>query len=304
MLKELSRIQIVDSGIDDSDGKKVPFAVLKDETILYGQLPDALEKRIYFKNKNKFPSSITEDTIRVAMDVVLRYLYPHSMPHLTMPYPLKKRKAFHPQHVGTIEDIKGMSDSEKKELKGIYTPKKEESFLDIGAYMGYGVVRLGKELGNDTHIIAVEADPNAYDLLKRNVSVNSLSNVTLIQRAIWNQSNLALDMVKSTRQANSLISGIVDPNNTESVTTITTDDIINLIGLQRIDLIGLTVNGAEVEAVEGMKKAINNAEKIRLCIAGWYRRDKKRIYEIISPILRQYGLKVKIGPNGGVFAWK
>jgi len=304
LLKELTKVPIILSSVENLDGIDTPFVVLKDKTILYGQSPSLLDRKIYNRAKNTLPSTITEKTIRVAIDVIMRYLYPHSMPHLTMPYPRIKRRCFHYQHIETIDDIPGLSTLEKEYLKKLYTPKNGELILDVGAYMGYGTVRLSKEIGTNGHVIAVEADSDALCLLKHNISSNNLSNVTVMPKAIWNQANLVLDLSKSSRQANSLITNIVEPLNSSTVETTTVDEIVQMLDSRRVDFISLTVNGAELEAVKGMKETLTNCSHIRLSIAGWYKRDNKRICEIIYPLLREYGLQVAVGRKGGVLAWK
>jgi len=69
-------------------------------------------------------------------------------------------------------------------------------------------------------------------------------------------------------------------------------------------LISITINGAEVEAVEGMKDNLARCRHIRLSIAGWYKRGNQRICKIILPMLKESGLSVFIGRKGGVIAWK
>ncbi len=66
----------------------------------------------------------------------------------------------------------------------------------------------------------------------------------------------------------------------------------------------MTVNGAEAEGVEGMKETLANCNKIRLIIAGWYKRKNKRICDILFPVLSEHNLQVVVGRKGGVLAWK
>lgn len=304
LLAELSRVPVVQSGCERLRGHQTPFVVLKDDTVLYGKWPTQFEREIYTRWRDSIAPTISEDTIRVAMDVILRYLYPHAMPQLTMPYPRRGRKCFHLQHIETIEDLPGLSRARKNELKEIYSPKPGESFLDIGAYIGYGTIRLSKELGAGARIIAVEPDPDSLRLLECNVLCNNLSNVTIVPKAVWNRAGAALDLHKRSRQASSLIANAVDPRGFVSVQTTTVDAILEDVDGCCVDITSVTVNGAEVEAVEGMKDTLYRCRHIRLSIAGWYKRGNQRICDIISPILRQSGLEVAIGQKGGVLAWK
>lgn len=304
MLEELSKVPIVETGCESRGQNRIPFVVLSNNVKLYGQWPTQFEREVYDCWREILAPAITEDTIRVAMDVILRYLYPHAMPQLTAPYPRRARRCCHMQHIETIEDLPKLSDASKNKLKEIYSLKHGETFLDIGAYMGYGTIRLNKELGAESRIISVEPDPDAIKLLKENISCNNLSNVSIVPNAIWNRSGEILDFSKTARQANSLISDIVKASNSMSVQTITIDEIVRNTDEGTVDAVSITVNGAEVEAVEGMEDTIKRCEHIRLSIAGWYKRGDKRICDIISPMLQDYGLELAVGRKGGVLAWK
>lgn len=303
LLVELSKIDIVKSGCERIGGKQIPFVVLKDGAVLYGKQPTQFEREIYARWRNTINPTITEDTIRVAMDVLLRYMYPHAMPHLTMPYSRNARQCFHPQHIETIEDIPRLGSAEKNELKVIYSPKPGEQFVDVGAYIGMGTVRISKEVGKDAGIIAIEADSDSSELLECNILRNNLSNVTIIRKGVWNKECIS-DFHKAGAQANSLIDGIVNSNEVLPIETTTIDAIIRKLDVGCIDIISITINGAEVEAVEGMKNVLTRSHKIRLSIAGWYKRGNQRVCDIIAPILRELGLKVVVGQKGGVLAWK
>jgi len=139
-------------------------------------------------------------------------------------------------------------------------------------------------------------------LLKHNIFVNNLANITPIPRAIWHNAQETLIFYTSQRQANSLKSEIIDAVDEIPVQTISVDSILKNFGCP--NLISLTVNGAEVEAVHGMEVTLSQCQQMRLSIAGWYTRDGKRICDIITPSLKECDFQVAVGKLGGVFAWK
>jgi FkbM family methyltransferase len=303
LVSELAKVPVVQSGCAEVDGEQTPYVVLNDGTVLHGRWPTAFERELYRYWRYAVAPAVTEDTFRVAIDVIYRYLYPHAMPQLTMPYSRRARRCFHSQHVETIEDIPGLSLESKNELKRIYSLKHGESILDIGAYMGYGTVRLGKELGPSSKIYAVEADPESLWLLAHNVRCNNLSNVVIVPHAVSNREGES-QFYKTSRQGNSLITDVVNSSHTVSVQTTTVDAILRNLNGHCVDLISITINGAEVEAVEGMQDTLKHCDHLRLSIAGWYKRNGRPIAEIISPILREHGFDVVHGQKGGVLAWK
>jgi|GEM_PF-2011555 len=304
MKKELRKVPIVKSGVEKTNDRETPFVVLSDNTILYGRFPTDLERVAYRRWQGDIQTAISEDTIRVAMDVILRYQYPHAMPHLTMPYSRsQRRRGFHNQHIETIKDLPGLSDARKDEIADLFTVKKGENYLDAGAYIGFGAVRMSRETGPGGRIIAVESDEDACFLLEVNVEANNISNVTVMPAAVSDHDGFET-FYKTERQANSLISEVVDSDKSCKVKTITIDSILRKTSLSSINRISLTINGAEVEAVEGMRSAVENSGLLRVSAAGWYKRNGQRISDLIAPKLRSYGLQVSVGRDGGVLAWK
>ncbi|HET9910265.1 MAG TPA: FkbM family methyltransferase [Anaerolineales bacterium] len=304
MLLELLRVPVAKSGLETINGVETPFVVLSDGVVLYGILPSEFEKEICWRWKNMINPNIREETFRVAMDVVLRYQYPHAMPHITMPYPRQARKCFHPQHAETIADIPRLSENERKHLVTIFELNKGEKFLDVGAYMGFGAVRMARELGPNSKIIAVEADPKSLALLDLNIRSNNLQNVSIVQKAVSSVNGGTAPFYITERQANSLVSGVVDSGSAIQVPTVTIDGVLDDFGMDSIDRVSLTINGAEAEALKGMQSTLAVSKNLRLSIAGWYKYNGKRVCDIISPFLERYGYRVLVGRGGGVLAWK
>jgi FkbM family methyltransferase len=62
-------------------------------------------------------------------------------------------------------------------------------FLDIGAYVGYHTLRMLTRMGNTGAVVAVEPDPNAVELLKRNIAANTPDHIAdrlfVVEAAAW-----------------------------------------------------------------------------------------------------------------------
>jgi len=303
MLEELSRVPVVESGTQIFENRKIPFVILRNGRYLFGKSPNNLERTIYRTWKKVISQAVTAETIRVAMDVILRYLYPHAMPQITMPYTQRQRQYFQKQHRDTIRDLPNLSEGQIESILKIFDFKKGETFIDGGAYMGFGIVRMADQLEGGSKIFAVEADPSAQWYLEKNVETNNLTNVVIVRKALSNQGGLG-QFFQTERQANSLISGIVHSKKNILVPITTIDEIVHEAGISSVDRISLTINGAELEAVEGMKNTVEASNQIRISLAGWYKRQGLRIANLVDPILRSYGLQVAIGQLGSVFAWK
>jgi FkbM family methyltransferase len=59
----------------------------------------------------------------------------------------------------------------------------EGTFLDIGANLGFFTVRAARRLGSRGHVVAIEPHPARFELLRTNVELNGLTNVTALPYA-------------------------------------------------------------------------------------------------------------------------
>lgn len=303
LVAELNKLPVIQSGITDS----VSWIELQDGTRLFGQVTDIASRKLYQSLRKGIRAEITEEIFRVAVDVVTRYMFPHALPGETVPYPRRLRRGFHFQHVETIEDMP-ISGKWKRSLRQIFQPRPGETFVDIGAYMGYGTLRLAQLLGAKSKIVAVEADSDALQLLRWNIEANNLHNVTIVPKAMW-KSPGCLKFYRTAKQANSLIDDVLRRNGSSQTiqsTEMKTDTVDRILQQLRLTagLVSITVNGAEVEVLEGMKNTLQSTNGVRLTIAGWYRRDGRKICEIVEPKLHELGFEVVIGRLGRVLAWK
>jgi len=87
----------------------------------------------------------------------------------------------------------------------------------------------------------------------------------------------------------------------ERVKTITVDKIVEMYGLNKLDLLSLTLNGAEVEAIKGAQRTLTDLRP-RIRLAGWYTRGGKKISALTKVQLEALNYRVFIGPRGNTMA--
>lgn len=305
LIKEVQKLPITESGISD-DG--FPLVSLSNGYTFYGFLPSSNDRAIYECIDKKIKEKLVEDAFGVATDIVLRYVYPHAQPDETPPYSLPaRRRCFHPQHIDTIRDIPGASQKLKTKLQELFAIKKGDVFVDVGSFIGYGAMKIGSLVGTSGKVVAIEADPDCRRILEKNIKENTISNIQVVPKAVWNEKGM-LALHRSYKQANSLVQDIITETETNTVqvqtdTIDTIDNILNDLGVTDVSLISLTINGAELEAIEGMSKTLETCSP-RLSIAGWYERDGHPIWERAVSLLKEKGYETVKGNKGRVFAWK
>ena len=62
--------------------------------------------------------------------------------------------------------------------------KPGDTFVDIGANIGWFTLLASRLVGNSGHVIAFEPDPENYAILARNIERNSMKNVTPVKAAL------------------------------------------------------------------------------------------------------------------------
>jgi predicted RNA methylase len=64
--------------------------------------------------------------------------------------------------------------------------------LDVGANLGQMTVLFARAVGPTGRVLAFEADNYIADLLRLNVGLNGLTNVDIVEAAVWSESDRPL----------------------------------------------------------------------------------------------------------------
>ncbi len=163
-----------------------------------------------------------------------------------------------------------------------YNFNKDDVILELGAYIGYYAIGISELLSDQGKIIAVEASPDNFKILNKNISENKINNIIPLHKAIWNKKT-ELDFYLTENQKNSVNKYIVGDNESIKVSADTVDNIVKDLNLTKIDFVRIQLNGVEYEALQGMSNVLIN-KKPKLLIAVPYIND-----EIIKKFLESHG---------------
>lgn len=281
------------------DDGATPWIAARDQNLkLYGFATEPANAELYDLLRPALPSGLKREYFRLAKDYVTRWLYPHMRPDLYLGnYSIDQLHGFHGQHKDTVCNITDAAARDR--LTRAFQPAEDDVFIDCGAFLGFGSIRLGRDAPKG-RVFAIEASGDCFALLKRNVDVNGAANVVPMHNGIWNdETDFALE--KTYAQGNSLVPEVQAGSGQETVRTITVDGIVAKFSLDRLDMLSLTLNGAEIEALQGADKALSRLRP-RIRAAGWYSRGDRRIADLLPPILEAYEYDVLVGPRGNVMA--
>lgn len=136
--------------------------------------------------------------------------------------------------------------------------KEGDTFVDIGAYIGYYSILARNIVGEKGKVIAFEPNPESYKILKKNFEINGYKNCIAENIAIADEEGLAkLFFGKYTGDSSSLfLAEEVDERRSFNVKTMTFDKYSELHGVAP-DCIKIDAEGAEYKILKGMQKTID-----------------------------------------------
>jgi len=287
---------------DRSFNSKVPGLVLANGTTLLGQMPSRFEATQFAPYMADLGFGMCH--ARVCVDYVTRYLYPHMAAGFQkLDSPAHHRRYFHPQHFNLAQECDSFSPSTKRTIFELFSPQKNWTVLDVGAYLGYGSLWMLNEVGVGGKVLSVEAVKKNFTYLARHQTIRKASNWEIYRKAIWDRSDEEIAIQVSERQANAADPTLVPQGRFEKVLSMSLPELLERAG-SNVDFLSLTVNGAELEALIGLKNAAPRKLPRRMLVPGWYAAAGKPRADSIQSIVEQLGYQIARTPGNLIYAWR
>ena len=144
--------------------------------------------------------------------------------------------------------------------------KKGDIVLDIGANIGLYSLSAAKIVGDSGKIYSFEPDPITFKNLKKNIESNKFNNVELINKAVSNKTGtigFTSSENISSRSKNHIKLDNESDTNSIKIPTIKIDDFFENRNIE-INIIKMDIEGAEFEALKGMKKIIDKNKHLKI----------------------------------------
>jgi FkbM family methyltransferase len=159
--------------------------------------------------------------------------------------------------------------------------KPGDTFFDVGANVGCYSFQASQFVGSSGHVYAFEPIPYNVGVIKRNLSRNHIQNITLVPAAV-SQSNGTLTLYQADdSQANTGVASIIQtPRKSRAVTVpmISLDSYTQQQQIDRIDVMKMDIEGAEYEALQGMKALLSGKVKPKIiCEFNRFLLDKRHL---------------------------
>jgi FkbM family methyltransferase len=189
--------------------------------------------------------------------------------------------------------------SREQEVKRYLAMEENETFVDVGANVGsYSLMVANEYKDRAVMVIAIEAHPENYKALRRNIRCNKFENTIIpINKVVSNYKGL-VDLYERSHDGTRVDSEMYSICNYKRIDThnilhpsgnsleIECDTLDNILLNYRVDVIKMDVEGAEVLALKAATKTLERIRKIVVEIHGDNSEDVKQV-------LRTQGFKVE-----------
>jgi FkbM family methyltransferase len=171
--------------------------------------------------------------------------------------------------------------------------------VDAGAAVGQFAVVVATQFAS-ARVAAFEPSLRQRILLRRNARLNGVdARVDVIPCGLWDSEGerrfRTHGAIGSLEDAHQLPPGLVFG---ESVRTVTLDDWAHRVGVTRLDLVKMDIEGAELEAVRGMTNVLRTLRP-ELLIQAYHERDGARTFERVARLVEPHGYRcIEWGKTG------
>lgn len=156
-----------------------------------------------------------------------------------------------------------------------------------------------KTIGSKGKVIAIETQPESFQMLNRNIKLNKLSNVKTLNYAVYS-SETKLQLYNSysiiPERARKNILDFIEVNCNKL------DNLIYKMGkINEVNWIKIDVEEAEYEVLKGAHNILSNSKDISLLMEIHNISDGRTHYQLILDLLKKYNFKIefeKVYENG------
>jgi FkbM family methyltransferase len=151
----------------------------------------------------------------------------------------------------------------------------EQTFLDIGAHIGYYSLAAARAMGCRGRVFSFEPSPVNFALLQENVRMNGLEDVVQpVHAALFREpSEIELYLAEhnsgdnriypSTPEEDTYVNGhLSGARRVVKVPALKGDDFLTKQGVEKVDVIKLDVQGAEMDVLDGLTRTLESPEVV------------------------------------------
>src|SRR5919108_2279201 len=184
----------------------------------------------------------------------------------------------------------------------LFRPREGDIVIDVGAHIGKYTLIASKRVGPNGKVVAIEADPDNFDALNRNIQLNKLSNVIALNYAVYSkEKEIKLYLPSGGGESSYTKYNTIMFNRAQGekkfleVKANTLDSLLlsNMIRQEKVNWIKIDVEGAEYEVLKGAKDILSKCSDIALLIEIHNLSPGFNLYKPINEFLSLYDFKIE-----------
>jgi FkbM family methyltransferase len=139
-----------------------------------------------------------------------------------------------------------------------------QTFIDVGANTGWYTILGANKVGPTGRVVAIEASPVNFSWLEKNISMNRLGNVRLVNEAAWSiESELSFFQGPASNSgASTVLPSFAKVKCCERIGVIHAHPLAALLRPDEIStmrILKIDVEGAELEVIRGLEPILDSA---------------------------------------------
>lgn len=160
----------------------------------------------------------------------------------------------------------GFSSREPETTKLFYKlVKKARTIIEVGGNIGFYSL-LGALANRAVEIFVFEPVPFIFEILERNISINNISNITPIRKAVSDVDEIIPFLINlDSDQSSSSMMGFRKNTKKIEVQAVTLDTFVEEENIERVDLLKLDVETSEPRVLMGMQRILRRDEPEIIC---------------------------------------
>lgn len=192
-----------------------------------------------------------------------------------------------------IRTCENLEDEIRRSLLGyiaMHDFRRGETVLDCGAESGEFALYAARSVGGSGKVIVFEPDPVACATIMKNLAINRLDNVQVVNKGVW-----SIDTVLNYDENKRMLTK--DPahtGNAARVEVASIDNELGRMGVDRVDFIKMDVEGSEIEAIKGAAGTIDRF-KPEMAIASYHEICGVKSHVELESMLGRLGYSVETG---------
>jgi FkbM family methyltransferase len=145
-------------------------------------------------------------------------------------------------------------------LERVLSPGK--TFIDAGACYGIYALAASKLVGPEGRVIAFEPSPEAFRILRKNMALNHLTNISAHRLALTEKKGRASLYLHPNVGCDSLGRDHSFTNRTEEAETDSLDCMLQKLSVDHLDVLKMDVQGAEELILRGAERILKSSRPL------------------------------------------